>query len=112
MRFAVSALITYLVSRFRSDASLRLENIALRHQLFVYQRTVKRPWLRPSDRLFWVWPSWLWPGWQEALEFVQPRTVLAWQKKRFRDYWRRLSQSGNPGRPTLSKEVRDLIRDM
>jgi len=35
MRFALSALITYPVSRFRSDDSLRLENIALRHQLFV-----------------------------------------------------------------------------
>jgi hypothetical protein len=43
---------------------------------------------------------------------VQPRTVIAWQKHRFRDYWRRLSQSGKPGRPALSKEVRDLIRDM
>jgi putative transposase len=46
------------------------------------------------------------------LEIVQPRTVLAWQKKRFRDYWRCLSQSSKPGRPTISKEVIDLIRDM
>jgi putative transposase len=112
MRFALSALITYVISRFRSHESLRLENIALRHQLFVYQRTIKRPKLRPSDRLFWVWLSRLWPGWQEVLEFVQPRTVLAWQKKRFRDYWRRLSQTGKPGRPAISKEVRELIRDM
>lgn len=83
MPFAVSALITYLLSRFRSHNSLCLENIALRHQLFVYQRTVKRPKLHASDRLFWVWLSRLWPGWQVALEFVQPRTVLSWQKKRF-----------------------------
>jgi hypothetical protein len=54
----------------------------------------------------------LWPGWQRALEFVQPRTVIAWQKQRLRDYWRRLSQSGKPGRPTISKEVRVLIQDM
>ena len=78
MRFAVSALITYLVSRFRTDESLRLENITLRHQRFVYQRTVKRPTLHPSDRFFWGCLSRLWPGWQDALEFVQPRTVLAW----------------------------------
>ncbi len=83
MRFAVSALITYVVSRFRADESVRLENIALRHQLFVYQRTVKRPTLRPSDRLFWVWLSRLWSGWHGALEFVQPRTVIAWQKQRY-----------------------------
>ena len=112
MRFAISALITYVVSRFRSDESLRLENIALRHQRFVYQRTVTRPTLHPSDRLFWVWLLRLWPGWRDALEFVQPRTVITWQSKRFRDYWRRLSQSGKPGRPAITKDVRELIRDM
>ena len=89
MRSAVSALMAYVVARFRSDESLRLENMALRHQLAVYHHTVKRPKLRPADRLCWVWLSRLWPGWQQALEFVQPRTVIAWQKQRFRDYWRR-----------------------
>ena len=107
-----SALMAYVVSRFRSQDALRLENMALRHQLAVYQRTVKRPKLRPADRLFWSWLSRLWTGWQHALAFVQPRTVIAWQKKRFRNYWRHLSQSGKPGRPAIAKEVRDLIQDM
>ena len=112
MRSVFSALMASVVSRFRSYESLRLENMALRHQLAVYQHTVKRPTLRPSDRLFWVWLSRLWPGWRQALEFVQPRTVIAWQKKRFRTYWRRLSQTGQPGRPTISKDVCELIQDM
>jgi hypothetical protein len=86
--------------------------MALRHQLAVYQHTITRPKLLTPDRLFWVWLSHLWPDWQQALTFVQPRTVIAWQKRRFRDYWRRLSQSGKPGRPTIPKEVRALIRDM
>jgi hypothetical protein len=33
---------------------LVLENLALRHQLAVYKRTVNRPRLCSSDRLFWV----------------------------------------------------------
>jgi transposase InsO family protein len=86
--------------------------MALRHQLAVYQQTVKRPKLRPADRLFWSWLSRIWPDWQHALAFVQPRTVIAWQKKRFRDYWRHLSQSGTPGHPVIAKEVRDLIQNM
>ena len=94
-----SALIAYVVSHLRSHQSLRLENMALRHQLAVYQHTVKRPKLRPADRLFWSWLSRLWSAWQDALAFVQPRTVIAWQKRRFRDYWRQRSQSGRPGRP-------------
>src|SRR5206468_5696356 len=31
-----------------------LENLALRHQLAVYKKTVARPKVRKSDRLFWV----------------------------------------------------------
>src|SRR5262247_4006733 len=103
------ALCAWLASLLRSRASLCLENLALRHQLAVYKHTVHRPRLRPTDRLFWGWLSRLWPGWQEALAFVQPRTVVAWQQQRFRDHWRRLSQQGNPGRPAIAKEVRDLI---
>src|SRR6266403_5864654 len=108
----VSALLAFVASLFRSQTSLRLENLALRHQLAVYQQTIPRPRLSPTDRLVWVWLSRFWSGWQAALAFVQPRTVIAWQRRRFRDHWRRLSQPGTPGRPTIAKEVRELIRTM
>jgi putative transposase len=91
---------------------MQIEIVALRHQIAVYKQTISRPRLRTSDRLFWAWLSRLWPGWQDALEFVQPRTVITWQKKRFRDHWRRLSQQGQPGRSVIATEVRELIRDM
>src|SRR5205823_5181467 len=58
------------------------------------------------------WLSRVWPGWQDALAFVQPRTVIAWQRKRLRDHWRRLSQPGKPGRPAMAREVRDLSRTL
>ena len=108
----VSVLLAFVAALFRSGVALRLENLALRHQLAVYQQTVRRPRLRPTDRLLWVWLSRLWPGWSKALAFVQPRTVIAWQRKRFREHWRRLSPRGTPGRPALAKAVRDLIRQM
>jgi putative transposase len=34
------------------------------------------------------------------------------QQQRFRDHWRRLSQQGTPGRPTVAQEVRELIQAM
>ena len=108
----VSALLGFVIPLFQSRASLHLENLALRHQLAVYQQTVQHPRVRPSDRLFWACLSHLWAGWQQALAFVQPRTILAWQHQRFRDHWRGLSQQGTPGRPAMAKEVRTLIRDM
>jgi transposase InsO family protein len=108
----LSALLAFSVGLFRSRASLCLEHLALRHQLAVYKQTIHRPRLRCTGRLFWVWLSRLWPGWQVALAFVQPRTVIAWQRQRFRDHWRQLSQQGRLGRPTIATEVRELIQDM
>jgi hypothetical protein len=105
-------MLALVATLFRSRAALRLENLALRHQLAIYKQTIRRPRLRPTDRLFWAWLSRLWSGWHAALTFVQPRTAIAWQHKRFRDHWRRLSQHGKPGRPTIAKDVRELIRSM
>src|SRR5258705_10350861 len=52
-----------LSSIFRSRAALELENLALRHQIGVLQRSArKRPRLTPIDRLLWVWLSRGWSG--------------------------------------------------
>src|SRR5215510_3995100 len=100
----MAALLAFVVALFRARASLCLDNLALRHQVAIYKQTLPRPRLHPTDRL--------WSGWQDVLAFVQPRTVIAWQQKRFRAHWRCLSQRGTLGRPALAKEVRDLIRAM
>ena len=39
---------------FKSRAVLQLENLALRHQLGVLRRSVKRPKLTPADRFLWA----------------------------------------------------------
>jgi hypothetical protein len=51
---------------------LALENLALRQQLAVYKRTVTRPKLRTTDRLFWVWLARVWAGWRQALLIRPP----------------------------------------
>ena len=48
----VAVLLAFVATLFRSQAALRLEHLALRHQLAVYTQTVARPRLRPTDRLF------------------------------------------------------------
>ena len=56
----ISAALAYLAAWFQSRHAMQLEILALRHQLAVYQHSVKRPQLQPSDRLFWAWLSRLW----------------------------------------------------
>lgn len=96
---------------FKSRQGLIIENLALRQQLAVQQSRIKRPKLDISDRLFWVWLSQLWPYWKSALIIVKPGTVTKWHRQGFRLYWRWKSQS-KPGRPKVSKEIRNLIKRM
>ena len=102
----------FLAAMLKSRAALQAENLALRHQLCVLQRSVKRPKVKPADRILWSLLAKAWPDWKEALVFVKPATVMRWQRKRFKEHWRKLSQSGKPGRPPVADEVKELIRTM
>jgi transposase InsO family protein len=102
-----------LSSIFHSRAALQLENLALRHQIGVLQRSARnRPKLTPVDRLLWVWLSRICSDWRSALAIVEPETVVAWHRKGFRLFWTWKVRHGQPGRPVISREVRDLIRKM
>jgi len=105
-------LFSFLSSSFRSRLSLQLEIAALRHQLAAFQLKGQRPRIAPPDRLIWSVLAKFWSRWRYALFFAQPRTVALWQKKRFRDYWRALSQDCHSGRPKIAPELRQLIRRM
>jgi hypothetical protein len=61
---------------FRSRVTLELENVALRHQLNVLKRSVKRPRLTPADRYLWVVLARVWKNWRSALAIVRPETVV------------------------------------
>src|SRR5438094_8785874 len=90
---------------------LALENLALRHQLAVYKRTALRPKLRTMDRLFWVGLARIWVGWRQSLVIVTPEPGLRWQRRRFREYWTKLS--GRPaGRPSVHAEIKALVTTM
>jgi transposase InsO family protein len=97
---------------FKSRAALQLENLALRHQLGILRRSVKRPKLTSPDRLFWTWLCEVWIDWRSSLVIVKPETVIAWHRQGFRLFWTWKVRRGQPGRPPVSKEIRQLIRKM
>ena len=97
---------------FRHHTALQLEILALRHQLGVLQRSVKRPKLTVTDRFLWAWLSTIWREWQSSIAIVKPATVIGWHRKGFRLFWRWKIRQGNPGRPGVAKDVRSLIRAM
>ena len=102
-----------MLSVFRSRAALQVEILALRHQICVLRRSgKKRPRLTVADRVFWAWLSEAWADWRSALVIVKPETVIAWHRKGFRLFWTWKVRHGQTGRPTVSQDVRDLIRTM
>jgi putative transposase len=97
---------------FGGHRQLALENLALRQQLAVYKRTATRPRLRATDRLFWVGLARAWAGWRQPLMIVTPNTVLRWQRRRFREYWTKLSARPTGGRPPVHADIKALVTRM
>jgi putative transposase len=113
MLIFLTTLFATLSSFLRSRAALELENLALRHQIGVLQRSAaKRPKLTRWDRLLWIGLSRLWRDWRSALAIVRPETVVSWHRGGFRLFWTWKVRRGQPGRPLISHEVRLLIRQM
>jgi len=63
----IHLVLAFLKAFLAGRAALAAENPALRHQLAVLQRSVKRPKLRPRDRVFRALLSRLWANWRSAL---------------------------------------------
>ncbi len=97
MQTIVVILVAFVREIVLSRATLQLENIALRQQVAVLKRERPRPWLRPLDRVFWVFLSRLWPRWKDSLVIVKPETVIGWHRQGFRLFWKWKSCHGKPG---------------
>src|SRR5258708_33267199 len=104
------ALVAAALSFFKPRAALQLENLALRHQLGVLHRSVKKPKLTPLDRLLWAWLCGVWADWRSALIVVKPETVIAWHRKGFRLFWTWKVRHGQRGRRSGPDGLRRLIR--
>jgi transposase InsO family protein len=103
---------TFVVNLFRSRRRLEVENLFLRHQLNIaLRRAPYRLRLHGSDRALMVWMARVWPSLLGLSRVVQPDTILRWHRAGFRAYWRWKSR-GQPGRPKIEPELRELIRRM
>ena len=73
---------------------------------------MKRPKLTAADRLLCAWLSAVWKDWRSGVFLISAATVIGWHRKGFRLFWTWKIRRGKPGRPSLPKEVRELIRTM
>jgi putative transposase len=92
----------------RSDGAKDLEILVLRHELSILRRQVKRPRLQPQDRLLLAAFSRMLPRrfWNAFL--VRPETLLHWHRRLVARRW--TYPRRRPGRPSISRDVRELIQ--
>jgi hypothetical protein len=102
----------FVANLFKSRSRLEAENLLLRHQLSIaLRRKSLRLRLCGSDRALLVLMTRLWPNLLDAVQVVQPETVLRWHRAGFRALWRWKSRK-RAGRPKIDCGLRDLIRRM
>jgi putative transposase len=80
-------LLALLRALVQDRSQLLLQIPALRHQLLVFQRSMKRPQPRQADRIFWILLTKLWKDWRPNLVLVRPETVVAWHRRAFNLFW-------------------------
>ena len=96
-----------ILGRRRRD--LILENLILRQQLAVWERSERRPRLQQRDRQFWSVTARGWTAWRVHLHLVQPATVVGGHRLAWRRYWRWKSRGTGVGRAPIGVETRSLI---
>src|SRR5262249_24294220 len=97
------------LARTQSDAQLRAEVLALRHQLRLLERKVGKPAWQPGDRLLLAALGRLLR--RSSLDALLPRpeTLLRWHRELVRRKW--AAFAGRPPRPgsTRHRERRELV---
>ena len=102
----------FLLSLFRSQRQLILENLALKQQVAMLRPSVKRLRVTAADKIFWILFSRYVEGWRQILHGLHPDTVVRWHRQGFRLYWRWKSRHHGPGRPAIDAALCKLIREM
>jgi putative transposase len=104
----VRALAGLLVGGRSDDGTRDLEILVLRHQLRVLRRKVRRPSLKPLDRMLLAATSQFLPRGRWASFMFTPQTLLRWHRELVRRKWT-YGRDRKPGRPPIDPEIVDLI---
>jgi len=98
------AVFAWLRSALKPQRTLALENLALRQQVVMLKRSVKRPRPTALDRLFGIVFARTVNDWRGKLVALSPDTLVRWHREGFRRFW--TWKSRRLGRPRVDIELR------
>jgi len=108
--FSILLLLFMLI--FKDKEELAVEVVALRQQLGMFLTKKEKPKITDFERAFLVAIKCIFSKWKNLLVVVKPETVVKWQQRRFKSYWRRISAHKTLGRKPIDRELRQLIKRM
>jgi hypothetical protein len=103
---AFRCVLQLVLLRPRSTEFKELEIVVLRHQLAVLRRQADRPQLTKTDRVFLAAASRLLPRSRWRSFLVTPTTLLRWHRRLVARRW---TYGGRNGRPSIGREIRELV---
>ena len=104
---AVRQVLDLVVLLARSDDAKEIELLALRHEVAMLRRQVKRQTFAPADRAFLAVLSRPLPRSRWGVFGVTPATLLAWHRRMVARRW--TYPHRRPGRPRVDEEVEALV---
>ena len=91
----------------RRDRAKELEILVLRHELSILRRQVRQPRFESRDKVLLTALSRVLPRRSWNVFLVRPETLLRWHRRLVARSW--TYPHRRPGRPPISREVRELI---
>jgi len=104
---AVRRLFELVILMTRTDDAKEIELLALRHEVAVLRRQMKRPCFEPADRALLAALSRLLPRPFWSCFGVTPETLLAWHRRLVARRW--TYRHRPPGRPRVDEETTRLV---
>jgi putative transposase len=103
----VRRVLEFVVLLARSDDAKEIELLALRHEVAMLRRHVKRQSFEPADRALLAALSRLLPRGRWGVFGVTPATLLSWHRRLVARRWTYPHRS--PGRPRVDEETTALV---
>ena len=107
-----SPLVGLIADLTRTRAELESENAALRQQVTLLSRSVKKPKTKTVDGVVLVLASAFTATWRDAVLVVKPDTVSRWHRRGFRLFWAHKSRKRKTPQPKISTTTLALIKQM
>ena len=104
---SVRRVLEFVLLLARSDDAKEIELLALRHEVAMLRRQVKRQTFEPADRALFAALSRLLPRGRWGAFGVTPATLLSWHRRLVARRWTYPHRS--PGRPRVDEETTALV---